>query len=133
MENKGLVVAVVDDDKIFQFTASKTITATGLAKKVLQFENGEDALAYLKDNYNDAERLPDYIFLDINMPFMDGWMFLDDYSALKGLAKSITIFMLSSSIDPRDVARATNNEHVAEYVVKPVTKEKFQGLLERAA
>lgn len=128
------IIALVDDDKIFQLTAFKTILATELTNQILQFENGEDALIFLKENQEDAQRLPDYIFLDINMPFVDGWMFLDDFSRLKSnLAKPMIIYMVSSSIDPRDMNRARSNANVKDYVIKPVTREKFIELLQRAA
>jgi len=128
------IVAIVDDDKIFQLTASKTIRATEVTDNVLQFENGEEALRYIRAHFSEASKLPDCLFLDINMPFVDGWMFLEDYAALKDtLAKSMTIYMVSSSIDPRDIARAKNNLHVSDYVIKPVTREKFLELIQRAA
>jgi two-component system, chemotaxis family, chemotaxis protein CheY len=134
MEANKPIIALIDDDKIFQLTASKTIKAIELSNHVLQFENGEDALTYLKNNQSEAGNLPDYIFLDINMPFVDGWMFLEDYASLKSrLAKPMVIYMVSSSIDPRDISRAKNCNDVAEYVLKPVTKEKFKELLQRAA
>jgi len=134
MELSKPIIALVDDDKIFQLTASKTIQAIDLGDHVLQFENGEDALTYLRNNLSDPQRLPDYLFLDINMPFVDGWMFLEDYAQIKSqLAKPMVIYMVSSSIDPRDVTRAKNCTDVTEYVVKPVTKEKFKELLGRAA
>ena len=134
MAHSSLIIALVDDDKIFQLTASKTILATHLTNNILQFENGEEALQYIRQNATAPERLPDYIFLDINMPFVDGWMFLGDYATLKqDLTKPITIFMVSSSIDPRDMKRAKDNANVKDYVVKPVTKEKFIELLQRTA
>jgi two-component system, chemotaxis family, chemotaxis protein CheY len=134
MGTNGPIIALIDDDKIFQLTASKTIKASQLTDQVLQFENGEDAMRYLKDHIAEATNLPDYIFLDINMPFMDGWMFLEDYAVLKpSLAKPMTIYMVSSSIDPRDINRARNNRDVAEYVIKPVSREKFRELLQKAA
>ena len=134
MENKAPIIALVDDDKIFQLTASRTIKAANLTDRILQFENGEDALQFLKFHAADTENLPDYIFLDINMPFVDGWMFLDDYAILKqNLKKEISIFMVSSSIDPRDIDRAKRNELVREYVIKPVSQERFAELLNKAA
>jgi two-component system, chemotaxis family, chemotaxis protein CheY len=134
MPSNAPIIALVDDDKIFQFTASKTLKAILISDSILQFENGEDALRFLKDNLLNARLLPDFIFLDINMPLVDGWMFLDDYEALKPrLAKQVVIYMVSSSIDPRDIARARENSNVKDYVVKPVTREKFIELLERAA
>jgi two-component system, chemotaxis family, chemotaxis protein CheY len=134
METKPPIVALVDDDKIFRFTASKTILATKLTDQILQFENGEEALEFLKSNASRAESLPDYIFLDINMPYVDGWMFLEDYAILKAnLSKPISIFMVSSSIDPNDIDRAKSNRDIKEYVIKPVSKEKFEELLNKAA
>ena len=131
---KAPIIALVDDDKVFQLTASRTIKAANLTDRILQFENGEEALAFLKSHASDSDSLPDYIFLDINMPFVDGWMFLDDYAELKQLlTKEIRIYMVSSSIDPRDVDRARQNENVREYVIKPVSREKFVELLSRAA
>ena len=132
--NKTPIIALVDDDKVFQLTASRTIKAANLTDRILQFENGEEALSFLKSNAADSESLPDYIFLDINMPFVDGWMFLDDFAELKHiLKKEIRIYMVSSSIDPRDIDRAKRNENVREYVIKPVSREKFAELLTRAA
>ena len=134
MRTKSPVVALVDDDKIFRLTALKTISATSLTDKILEFENGEDALIFLKENASNGDELPDYIFLDINMPYVDGWMFLEDYKDIKSsLTKSITIYMISSSIDPRDVSRAKENIDVKDYIVKPVTKEKFMALLKEVA
>jgi CheY-like chemotaxis protein len=128
------IIALIDDDKIFQLTASKTIKAMQITDNVLQFENGEEALQFLKHNQSDINNLPDYIFLDINMPFVDGWMFLEDFEKLKScLVKPVTIYMVSSSIDPRDVNRAKSNSNVCDYVVKPVTPEKFVQLLKPAA
>jgi two-component system, chemotaxis family, chemotaxis protein CheY len=134
MNSKTPIVALVDDDKIFQLTASKTIRALNLSEEILQFENGEDALKYLVENAARPEVLPDYIFLDINMPFVDGWMFLQDYAGLKqSLLKEISIFMVSSSIDPRDIHRARSIPDVTEYVVKPLSREKFIELLDEEA
>lgn len=130
MTSKETIVALVDDDKIFQFTASKTIKALSLTEKILQFENGEEALKYLVENASNEDTLPDYIFLDINMPYVDGWMFLQDFTNLsESLVKKISIFMVSSSIDPRDIQRARSIPEVKEYITKPVSREKFIELL----
>lgn len=134
MAPKVPIIALVDDDKIFQLTASKTIKATSITDKILQFENGDQALRYLRENITDAASLPDYIFLDINMPYLDGWMFLDDYDTIRpNLPKTISIYMVSSSIDPKDINRAMKNSNVKDYVTKPVTREKFIELLAKAA
>ena len=134
MKTKSPVIALVDDDKIFQLTSAKIIRSLNLTHDILQFGNGEEALQYLRDNADVSDNLPDYIFLDINMPYVDGWMFLADYATLKTkLNKSISIFMISSSIDPRDIIRAQNNLDVREYIIKPVSPEKFRQLVDFAA
>lgn len=134
MAAKAPIIALVDDDKIFQLTASKTLKSTAITDTILQFENGEQALRFLRDNTASPESLPDYIFLDINMPMIDGWMFLEDYESLKEkFSKSINIYMVSSSIDTRDIERARKNSNVKDYIVKPVTREKFLELLKSVA
>ncbi len=130
MKSKSPVVAIVDDDKIFQHTSARMIEALDLSRKILQFNNGEEALQYLKSYASDPDNLPDFLFLDINMPYVDGWMFLADYATLKDtLVKDIQIFMISSSIDQRDILRAQKNSDVREYILKPVTPEKFRDLV----
>ena len=128
--SKERIVALIDDDKIFQFTASRTIRGLSITDKILQFENGEDALKFLVENAKNESLLPDYIFLDINMPFVDGWMFMEDFTGLsENLPKKISVFMVSSSIDPRDIQRARSIPEVTEYITKPVSREKFLELL----
>lgn len=132
MKVKSPIIALVDDDKIFQLTSARMIEALDLSRKILQFSNGEEALQYLKRHASDTDNLPDYIFLDINMPYVDGWMFLADYAMIKySLRKDIQIFMISSSIDQRDIQRAQKNSDVRDYIVKPVSPEKFRDLVVR--
>lgn len=125
------LVALVDDDSIFQFTATRLIESAQLAKEILHFENGNEALQYLEKNSANSDLLPDFLFLDINMPIVDGWMFLEDFEKLKTkLAKEFPIYMVSSSIDPRDMSRAKEFVEVKDFVVKPVTIERFTELLD---
>lgn len=124
------VVAVIDDDSVYQFTANRTLKATKLAHRVLQFTNGQEALSFISNHTTEASQLPDIIFLDINMPITDGWEFLDEYRKIKKeIPKPIRIYMVSSSIDPRDINRAKDNPEVVEYVEKPVSLSKFSELL----
>ena len=134
MSTKIPIIALVDDDKVFQLTTLRTIQSAKITDRILQFENGEEALSFLRQHATETENLPDYIFLDINMPFVDGWMFLDDFAELKYvLKKEISIYMVSSSIDPRDVNRAKGNANVREYIIKPVSREKLIEVLKKAA
>ncbi len=125
-------VALIDDDEIFQFTALKSLQATHAASAILQFLNGDAALKYLVEKANEKELLPDIIFLDINMPLTDGWMFIEEFRKIKGqLPKRITIYMASSSIDQRDIQKAKAIDEVEDYVFKPISIEKFTTLLNR--
>ena len=134
MSTKIPIIALVDDDKVFQLTTLRTIQSAKITDRILQFENGEEALSFLRQHATETDNLPDYIFLDINMPFVDGWMFLDDFAELKYvLKKEISIYMVSSSIDPRDVNRAKGNANVREYIIKPVSREKLIEVLKKAA
>ncbi|NOS90375.1 MAG: response regulator [Cyclobacteriaceae bacterium] len=124
------IVALVDDDSIFQFTATRLIESAKLAQNILHFENGNEALIYLEKNAANTELLPDFLFLDINMPIVDGWMFLEDFEKLKTkLTKEFPIYMVSSSIDPRDMNRAREFAEVKDFVIKPVTIERLTELL----
>jgi two-component system chemotaxis response regulator CheY len=124
------LVAFVDDDSIFQFTATRLLESAKLTRQILHFENGQEALDYLEKNASQPELLPDFLFLDINMPIVDGWMFLEDFEKLKSrMSKQFPIYMVSSSIDPRDMNRAREFAEVKDFVIKPVTIERFSELL----
>jgi CheY-like chemotaxis protein len=125
MQNK-IQIAVIDDDKIFQLITNKTLHTIEQVGRVWQFYNGEEALIYLQDHAAQADELPDIILLDINMPVVDGWTFLKDYLPLHGkLCKPISIHMVSSSIDPKDIERAGEISLVQEYIIKPINKDKI--------
>ncbi len=123
-------VALIDDDEIYQYTSLKSLQFIKAAHKVLQFFNGKEALNYLIEKAEDGPSLPDYIFLDINMPLTDGWMFMEEFKKIKKqLSKEITIYMVSSSIDQKDIKKAKEIDEITDYVFKPISPEKFTTLL----
>ena len=129
MENKK-IIAIIDDDDIYQFAATKSINATNLAKRVNLFSDGQEALDYFKEHRDDPEKLPDLIFLDLNMPITDGWQFLEQYALLKPtFNKEIKIYMMSSSLNPDDLIQASNSTEVSDYIVKPIFSDKYHVLL----
>lgn len=130
-DNKPRVL-LVDDDQVYLFAATKTIEATGIAGTVEVCTNGLDAIDYLTRIIDSGSKLPDVIFIDINMPIMDGWEFLEEYKALSGRinTSTIKIYILSSSVDKNDIMRSKEYEYVVDYVVKPVYKEKFSEILQ---
>ncbi|MFC6999500.1 response regulator [Rufibacter roseus] len=121
---KIAVISLIDDDQVYQFLTRKMIEDSGFVETILQFTDGEDAIAYLAENQQNAEKLPDLILLDLEMPFMDGWQFLDQYIKI-GFAKEITIYIASSSTSLSDQEKSQQISEVKGYIVKPVTKEQF--------
>ncbi len=113
------LVAIVDDDDIFQFTTKVKLEKMGLAKDVKIFNDGEEIFDYLEAaSLNDV---PNVLLLDINMPIVDGWDFLDLYANLASDKQNkISIYMISSSINPVDVEKAKKHEHIIDYITKPI-------------
>lgn len=117
---------LVDDDEIFVFLTKRTIEETNLADQIKIFGNGKDAIDFLRQAVQNKEMLPEIIFLDLSMPIMDGWGFLEAYVALKPkLDKRITIYILSSSVSPHDIERAKTISVVSDFIVKPIVKDQF--------
>lgn len=115
---------IIDDDPISVLVCETLLKKTGFAEQVHSFSNGEKALAYFTERYARNEGLPDIIFLDVIMPVMDGWEFLEAYEALKNLPEiSPHIVMLSAAFDPRDKEKAENSPLISEFISKPITKE----------
>lgn len=121
-ELQFVTAAIVDDDKIFTYGFKKLTGIKGLFDEILDFCNGKEAIDYLKDPTN-STRLPDVLFVDINMPIMDGWEFNDAFGEIKSLLpKNITVYNISSSIDIEDINRAKKNPLVADYLLKPLNE-----------
>jgi CheY-like chemotaxis protein len=114
---------LIDDDADSNFVNS-WIVKKEFAEDVIVKQSVEGALEYLKVRANSREELPDVIFLDIRMPIMDGFDFLEEYNKLPDLVKSkCKIIMLSSSFDKNDYHKAIGNQYVYRYLNKPLTVE----------
>ncbi|MGO4820718.1 MULTISPECIES: response regulator [unclassified Flavobacterium] len=123
-------IAVIDDDDIYQFTAQRTFKTIDTVKNVYIFSDGKEAIDYFSANINNQEKLPDVIFLDLNMPIMDGWQFLREYILLKpSIGKNIIIYIVSSSMNPDDLLKAKTISEVHDYIVKPITVDKFRKII----
>ncbi len=123
---------MIDDDEVYQFIFRRQVEISNLASKIHIFPNGQKGLEYLSKALKDTDSLPQYIFLDINMPIMDGWQFLEAFSALKKeLSKDICIYLVTSSIDERDIEKATHFVDVKEYLIKPISENKILEVLEK--
>ena len=127
---KNNTVCVIDDDEIYQFLVRQQIESRKLANKILVFSDGEWAADFFKSEINNAGALPDVVLLDLNMPIMDGWEFLEEFKALKPLLpKKIAIYVVTSSINQSDINKAKNISEVCDYVVKPMTDKMLVKIL----
>ncbi len=123
------IACIIDDDPIFVFGIKRIMQLADFCNSFLIFNNGKEALDNLKMLIYAGEELPDVILLDLNMPIMDGWQFLDEFTGIP-IDKQITIYVASSSIDPEDTKKAQSYESVSNYIVKPITVENLKAILE---
>ncbi|MFQ3575408.1 MAG: response regulator [Cytophagales bacterium] len=122
-------VMLVDDNDTDNFISKRIIELAGYAEKILVKNSGKSALEYLESEQFNAENLPDFIFLDINMPVVDGFVFLFEFEQLSQLVKDkCKIAILSSSDSKRDIERMVSNEFVVKFVTKPLTIEALEEL-----
>lgn len=129
MNQKIELACIIDDDHIYVNLIKRILEAKNLCDNLLVFKNGQEGINYfeaLLENLTE-DNIPEIIFLDINMPVMDGWQFLDDFTKIKNkFGKVITLYIVSSSINPLDVKRAKEISSVKDYLIKPVTIEELE-------
>ena len=123
------LVLLVDDNDIDNFINERMITTSGFGKTVIVKNSAQGALDYLKSLEEKGSPLPKIIFLDLNMPVMDGFAFLEQYENFSDSLKShCKVIVLSSSISPEDINRASVNPHVVKFVNKPLS-EKYLAVI----
>ena len=128
------LVMLIDDNDTDNFISRRIIEITQFAQQVEVKNSGQHALEYLSEHANEASQLPSLIFLDINMPVMDGFMFLYEFENLAATVREkCRVIILSSSDNKRDIDKIINNKSVIQYVTKPLTQAvleeiKAQGL-----
>ena len=123
-------VFIIDDDSIHQRIAQIMIEKHQLFDEYTSFMEAEKAVAFLKENKNNEEQLPDVILLDLNMPVIDGWDFLELYETFRyEVAKAIRIFIVTSSVDEKDIMRAQNYSAVTGFISKPLSPDIIRSTL----
>lgn len=129
MPNRRMIY-LIDDDKICQFATSRLLKMQDPDAEVEVFEDGEIAYGHIVRNLGDKAKMPDIILLDINMPNLDGWQFLDELQKVyHALGKKPEIYMVSSSVSEKDMNLAHSREEITGYVVKPVQEDVIKEIL----
>jgi CheY-like chemotaxis protein len=119
---------LIDDDTIYLFIMRRLLTQLGLCAHIIEFNDPQEAIAYFK---NGPEEMPTIIMVDLNMPLMDGWEFLEAYGELeKTWVNRPTVYMVSSSIDSADIARAKLVPQLKGYLTKPLSEETLRRLFD---
>ena len=135
MKRKLHCILLIDDDEPTNFLNRMLIEEVDCAEHIQIFQSGQSALDYLTGSGSFANGQfpsPDLIFLDINMPAMNGWEFLDRYNKLDEEFKSrITIVMLTTSFNPDDINRAKENAAISKFETKPLTSGKLKRVLKK--
>jgi CheY-like chemotaxis protein len=125
MGNGYKTCLLIDDNYIDNFVTRRMLESSNFAENIIVQQSSTDAIEAIRN----GSIKPDVIFLDLRMPLMNGFEFLQEYDKLKEQDKSATkIFMLSSSLDPVDVKRSGQNKYITQFIHKPLTQKILEEL-----
>ncbi|MBL7914836.1 MAG: response regulator [Bacteroidia bacterium] len=122
-------VLLVDDNEIDNFINERIIVSSKFAGEVIVRNSADGALNFLREVATDEEKIPQFIFLDLNMPVKDGFGFLEDFEKLDAkIRQKAKVIVLSSSISPEDINRASTNQYVYKYINKPLSEKYLEAV-----
>ena len=124
------LIMCVDDDPITLMLFKKVVNKALFAKEIINAANGEEAIILINTISNTTNlKTPQLIFLDLNMPLMNGWEFLDLFNASNFFNLNNTkVIILTSTIDPEDIKKSKSYSNVIEFLSKPITIEMLDYL-----
>jgi CheY-like chemotaxis protein len=130
MEARKHTILLVDDDDALNYLHQRLLDISEFGNPVVTVENGKDALVAFNEMNNSLTNNDLVtIFLDINMPIMDGWEFLKELKNIKqNISFKYQIFMLSSSINPDDIEKAGDDSLVTKYIAKPLSLDLLEDI-----
>ncbi len=118
-------VMIIDDTYVDRYVAERNIKKYNFAEEVIAMDSAISALNYLR-NITDSKAIPQLIFLDIRMPEIDGFGFLDEYAKLPEVVRTNSVvLMLSTSLNPSDHEKVKNYKFVAAFLNKPLNESKL--------
>ncbi len=125
------LIMLVDDNDTDNFISKRIIEITKFASRTEVKNSGKSALQYLEQEKNNIDNLPDIIFLDINMPIVDGFIFLVEFEMFpEAVKEKCKIIILSSSNNKRDIAKIIDNDYVIKFITKPLTEKALEEVKE---
>ena len=124
-----MTLAIIDDEEINHFIIKRMVDKIAGKISILSFYEVDKALEFIDANKNQLENLPGFIFLDINMPRLDGWSFIEQLEKVKGETYHPTIYILSSSVHQADLDRAKSSTYVQGYFNKPISQKTLNDIL----
>tara|TARA_R110000823_G_scaffold69321_3_gene160412 strand:+ start:585 stop:989 length:405 start_codon:yes stop_codon:yes gene_type:complete len=115
------LIWIIDDDDISKYVMKRNLRQLSVTN-VIEFPDSTQPLKILSDNFDSTDKLPDVILLDLNMPILNGFQFMEEFKvANEKIKKDIQIYMLTSSLSSEDLDRAKLFPEISEYFVKPIT------------
>ncbi|MGB6036888.1 MAG: response regulator [Cryomorphaceae bacterium] len=122
-------VIIIDDDPISILVSETMMVKNGFAGRIKSFEDPNQALVYFKNEHAWEAGVPDYIFLDVQMPQMDAWEFMKKYVAIDPrIQKTKHIILLSATFNPEDEEAASDHAMVLELITKPINAQILERL-----
>lgn len=130
--NQNPLVWIIDDDDISKYVMRKNLNQLSITN-IIEFPDSTKPLSIITKNINSINKLPDVILLDLNMPVLNGFEFMEEFKILnKEIAKDIDIYILTSSLSSNDLVRANSYPEISEYFIKPVTFQSLETIVKKA-
>ena len=121
-------ILLVDDNEIDTFFHRSVLEKMGVVEHIAEAYDGQEALDYLQEAQQ-KDQMPEIIFLDINMPIMDGWEFLEKFKQAGYDNKSVVVMMLTTSLNPDDAERAARMQELSGFITKPLKEEEMEQIV----